>query len=235
MIIKSYKTHKVTSHDRLLDLIDKYVPQLPERSILTITSKIVSICEGRVVAKDSVESKEELVKKHADAYLKHGDISLTITNGVLIPTAGIDESNGNGYYILYPEDVQRSAEAIWLHLLKRDKLKELGVIITDSRSTPFRKGVTGFGLGYCGFNPLYSYIGHPDCFGKPLKATQSNCLDALAAAAVFCMGEGNEQTPFAVIDEAPSIRFQSLPPSEQEVKQLSINLEEDLYAPLLKR
>jgi F420-0:gamma-glutamyl ligase len=46
------------------------------------------------------------------------------------------------------------------------------------------------------------------------------------------MGEGNEQTPFAIITHAPHIEFQSTPLTREEIKQISIPLEEDFYAPL---
>jgi F420-0:gamma-glutamyl ligase len=97
-----------------------------------------------------------------------------------------------------------------------------------------RRGVIGIGLGWCGFKPLYNYIGKPDCFGNPLRVTMVNNLDALAAAAVFCMGEGNEKTPFAVIINPPKIEFQSTAPTDSDIQQISIPLEEDIYAPLLK-
>jgi dihydrofolate synthase / folylpolyglutamate synthase len=239
MKIDVYKTARVTAGDCLYSLLDRFLPRLEERSILAITSKIVSLSEGCVVEKDQVPSKEALIRQSADAYLDiHSEaphaIQLTIKNGILIPSAGIDESNGNGVYILYPTDIQQSARAIWDHLRQRDKLQELGIVITDSHTTPMRRGVIGIGLGYCGFKPLYNYIGKPDCFGVPLRVTQANHLDALAAAAVFCMGEGNEQTPLAVIRDAPRVEFQSSPPTEQEVEALSSPLREDLYAPLLE-
>jgi len=58
-------------------------------------------------------------------------------------------------------------------------------------------------------------------------------LDSLAAAAAFCMGEGSEQTPLVVITENDKIVFQNTPPTIEELKALSISIEEDLYAPLL--
>jgi F420-0:gamma-glutamyl ligase len=97
-----------------------------------------------------------------------------------------------------------------------------------------RKGVTGITLGWCGFEPLHSYIGQPDIFGHPLRVTQTNILDALAASAVFVMGEGAEQTPLALIEDLPQIRFLSDPPSQEQEQSLHIPLEEDIYAPLLK-
>ncbi len=234
------KTHRILPNDSLFTIIDTYVPPMQEREFLVVTSKIISLCEGKVVAKDLGISKEQLVKESADAYLNMGKepsrygIELTIKNNILIPSAGIDESNGNGMYILYPENIQESAKKIWEHIRCRDKIKALGVIITDSHTTPMRRGVIGIGLGWCGFKPLYSYIGKPDCFDVPLRVTMINILDALAVAAVFCMGEGNEQTPFARVSNAPKIEFQDEPPTIEEVNALSIPMEEDLYAPLLK-
>lgn len=239
MQIKTYKSHAVTPQDCLFSLIDAYVPQLQESCILVITSKLVSLCEGSVVHKAHVASKESLIQQSADAFLpcqsktSHA-IQLTIKNRILIPSAGIDESNGNGLYVLYPKDIQRSATSIWEYVRTRDCIEKLGILITDSHTTPMRRGVIGIGLGYCGFKPFHDYRGTPDCFGIPLRVTVSNHLDALAAAAVFCMGEGNEQTPFAVITDISKIEFQSSPPTDEESLQLSIPMEEDLYAPLLQ-
>ncbi len=240
MQIRTFKTHSITSKDSLFQIIDTYIPKLQEEEILVVTSKIISLCEGRVVPKNLGISKEELIRQSADAYLNipsesssHG-IQLTIKNNILIPSAGIDESNGNGMYILYPENIQESATKIWEHIRNRDKIKALGILITDSHTTPMRRGVIGIGLGWCGFKPLYSYIGKPDCFDVPLRVTMVNILDALAVPAVFCMGEGNEQTPFALIANAPKIEFQQNPPPVEEINELSIPMTEDLYAPLLK-
>ncbi len=239
MHIKTYKTHPVRVNDSLLTLIDTYLPPAQEKSIFVITSKIISLCEGSVVEKGNFFSKEALVRQSADAYLDDENkrshaIQLTIKNKILIPSAGIDESNGNGGYILYPKDIQRSAISIWEHVRKRDNLQDLGVLITDSHTTPMRRGVIGIGLGWCGFKPLYNYIGKPDCFGYTLRVTMSNHLDALAAAAVFCMGEGDEQTPFAMITGDVKVAFQSSPPTDGEIEEISIPMEEDIYAPLLE-
>jgi F420-0:gamma-glutamyl ligase len=59
-------------------------------------------------------------------------------------------------------------------------------------------------------------------------------LDALAAAAVFVMGEGDEQTPFAIIQDLPQkIVFLDRPPTVEEEQSIIIPMDEDLYAPLL--
>lgn len=239
MQVKSFKTHKVLPGESLIDIIPKYLPEMQEKSILVITSKILSLCQNRVVKKSEIEDKFDLIKREADLYLegeyskKYG-ICLTIKNGILIPTAGIDESNSNDHYVLYPAKIQEAAKAIWIFLKEHYQCEELGVLITDSHTTPLRRGVTGIALGWCGFQALYNYIGKPDIFGKPLRVTQSNVLDSLASASVFVMGEGNEQTPLAVINEVEKVVFQPRPPTEEEVQAISISLEEDLYAPLIQ-
>ncbi len=240
MEIKSLKTHKILSKESILEIIKHYVTMMHERSILVITSKILSLCQNRVVNKHQVLDKFELVKEEADLYLE-GDYSerygicLTIKNGILIPTAGIDESNSNGNYILYPLNLQEEATQIWNFLRIHYQINEVGVLITDSHTTPLRRGVTGIALGWCGFQPLHNYIGKPDIFGNLLRVTQTNILDGLASSAVFVMGEGSEQTPLALISSVGSnVVFQQEPPSKEEVESISISLEDDLYAPLLK-
>jgi putative folate metabolism gamma-glutamate ligase len=233
------KTHLIQTGDSLLDIMDTYVPPLKDGSLLAVTSKIISICQNRVVQKDTIDHKYTLIQQEADAILKTEDdnpydLYLTITNGLLIPSAGIDESNGNNHYILYPKDLPSITTVLWRHLCQRDNIKKLGLIVTDSHTTPLRRGVTGIALSWCGFKPLYSYIGTPDLFGKNLRVSQINNLDALAAAAVLMMGEGAEQTPFVLIKDAPRIKFVSRPPSLEEIESVYIPLHKDLYGPLLK-
>jgi putative folate metabolism gamma-glutamate ligase len=238
MKIEALKTHAIMPGESLDKILDAYIPQLPEKTIVAVTSKIISLCQGCIVAKSSVSSKRDLIKKEADAYLADDDnlynVHLTIKHNILIPSAGIDESNGDDVYILYPEHIQQTARQIWEHLRKRKQVDDLGVIITDSHTTPLRRGVTGITLGWCGFKPLYSYIGKPDIFGRPLRVTQINNIDALGSAAVFAMGEGGEQMPLALINNAPRIQFLSRPPVVEEEQDIYIPMEEDIYMPLFK-
>jgi len=48
------------------------------------------------------------------------------------------------------------------------------------------------------------------------------------------MGEGSEQTPLAVIDDAPFVEFQDRDPTVAELEPLRVPPEDDLYAPLLE-
>jgi len=237
MIVKSIKTRKITQQDNdIFPILDRFLPRLKERSILAVTSKIVAICEGRTLAMKNVD-KDKLIKQEADYYIprqksKHS-IVLTITHNTLIASAGIDESNGNGSYVLWPVNPQKTANQIRQYLVKRFSVKEVGVIITDSKTTPLRRGTTGFTLAHSGFSALTNYIDQPDIFGRALKMTQANIADGLGAAAVLMMGEGSEQTPLAVIEDIPFVKFQQRNPTKKELNELRIPLQEDLYALLL--
>jgi dihydrofolate synthase / folylpolyglutamate synthase len=203
-----------------------------EKLVITITSKIVSLAENRLVPKSSI-GKKELVERESDVYL--GEIGygchLTVKHNLLIPSAGIDESNSEtGDYILFPVDPFQSLRELHEKLCARFHLKELGLIMSDSHTTPLRNGVTGIALAYWGMHGIRSFIGQPDLFGRPLQMTNVNIVDALASAAVLAMGEANECQPLAVIQGA-EIDFTS----ETNPREVGIPIEKDLYGPILKR
>ena len=238
MKIFSIKTHKIRPYKQgLFEILDKYLTSLKERSIVVITSKIVSICEGRVVKSDGAD-KKELIEKEAEYFLpaekSKYNVTLTIKGNLLIPTAGIDESNGNGYYILWPKDPQKTANEVRQYLRKRFSVKKVGVIITDSKTTPLRWGTTGVAVAHSGFAALNNYIGKSDIFGRKFEMQKANIADALAASAVLVMGEGNEQTPLAVIEDVTFVKFQEKNPSRKALQDLHIDMDDDLYGPLLK-
>ncbi len=218
---------------------EKLQGKLKERSLLVVTSKLVSLAEGRVVARsgsspeESAQQKETLVRSEADAYLGvigHG-CHLTIKHGHLVVGAGIDESNSpDGGYILYPEDPFASAHRLWKGLREACGLRELGVILSDSRTMPLRQGVIGTSLAHAGFEGIRSRIGDKDLFGRSLKMTQVNIADALAAAAVVSMGESDEQRPLAVITGC-ALTFSERMMSFHDV---SIDPARDLYAPYIR-
>jgi putative folate metabolism gamma-glutamate ligase len=243
MNITPIKTHKITDVDKdILAVIDKYVLNLEENSILVVTSKIVAICEGRIqkINKETeTYDKEKLVKQESEYFIDKNEnqygFYLTITQNLLIPTAGIDESNGNGYYILWPEKPYDTANKIREHLVEKFKVANIGVIITDSKTTPLRWGTTGVSIAHSGFMALNNYMGKPDLFEREMRVTKANVVDGLAAAAVVVMGEGQEQTPLAVISEISNVEFTNKNINEEEIKNLKIPLEDDVYAPILKR
>jgi F420-0:gamma-glutamyl ligase len=74
-----------------------------------------------------------------------------------------------------------------------------------------------------GFKPLNDY-----------KSSRANIAGGLAAAAVTVMGEGAELTPLATISDLPFVSFEDSDPTEQELKDYFVSMDEDLFADLLK-
>jgi putative folate metabolism gamma-glutamate ligase len=238
MKVTPVKTRIVeASSCRLDELLRESLSEIPERSVIAITSKVISLCEGNVVPLES-GNKDEIIEGEAERFLpKSGnqyDVYLTIKYNLLVPSAGVDESNTNGHYVLWPKDPQQSANRCWRFLKDQFKLKQVGVIITDSVSAPLRWGVTGRCLAYCGLKGLNNKIGEADLFGRKLRMTRVNVADGLAAAAVLCMGESNEQTPLAVIEELPFVEFAAEPPADAELAGMTIDPGDDLYGQLLQ-
>ena len=114
--------------------------------------------------------------------------------------------------------------------MKKNKLKKLGVIVTDSRLLPLRAGVVGVALGYAGFKGIKNYIGKPDLFGRPFEFSKTDMADSVATAAVLVMGEGIEKQPLALISSAP-VEFTD----KTNRKELKIDIQEDIYKPLFEK
>ncbi len=237
MIVRSIKTAIITAGEMsVLEFLDKFLQQMEEASVLAISSKVVALCENNVVAVGTID-KEELIRQEADFYMqdkvgKYG-YHFTIKNNTLISMSGIDESNANGNYVLWPKQPQTSANAIRAYLVKRFKLQKVGVVIIDSVSTPMRLGTTGTTIGYSGFEALDDYIGTPDLFGRPFTMSRASIASGLAATANMVMGEGHTPTPIVVMEDLPFIKFQDRDPTPQELESIGVPLAEDIYEPLI--
>jgi putative folate metabolism gamma-glutamate ligase len=239
MNIKAIKTQKVRPGDELYKILDESLPSLEENTIVVITSKIISICQGNFVKKEPGVEKKDLIINEADLYnidenlTKFGLVIPTIKKSILIANAGIDESNTENSYLLWPKNIDTTVEEIWNHLrIKYDK-KNIGVIISDSYVRPMRWGTLGVGITWCGIEPLKDYRDTPDVFGRPLEMTQGNILDGVAAATVMVMGEGDEQTPIATVTDIPFVTFTDKAPTQEERKKMLIAIEDDIYGKLL--
>ncbi len=240
MFVRAIKTRPFNPpKDDLLSLIKESFLniKLKEKSIFNITSKIVSIWQGRCLSRQEVKDKDKLIAKEADFYLDrkktpHKYVMLTIKDNILLPSAGIDESNAKNYYILWPENPYKAAKQIYDFIQKEYKLKELGIVITDSRCTPLRRGTTGIAIAYYGFNPLRDYRKTKDIFGREYKVSLLNILDSLAATGVLIMGEGAEQTPIAIIQDIDNIEFGNIKLVQDS--SLEMDQDSDIFAPLLK-
>lgn len=236
MQVRAIKTRKfLPPKDDLWELLSA-IKDLKENSVVAVTSKVVSIGEGRCIPIDEIE-KDVLIIKEADKYLPRDLVPnewamYTIKNNLLTASAGIDESNGDGFYILWPEDPKDSAKKIREFLKNKFHLKNLGIIITDSRVTPLRRGVVGVAISYFGFKPLKDYRGTKDLFGREFEMETSDIPDSLATAAVLEMGEGLECQPIAIISDVPYIEFTESQ-SISGNNSLEIAEKEDLFYPFL--
>jgi|SRR3989344_2624890 len=199
MNIIAVKTPVFQEKDNLINFVNNQISSLEEGCVVVIASKIIALSQGRV---GELKDKNKLIKKNSQKIIKTPWVPLTFVNGEWCINAGIDESNANNKIILLPKNPFKVAEYLQKILKKRFSLKNLGIIITDTKSIPLRVGTIGRTIAYTGFNPLRSYVGKRDLFGRKNRLTQSNIADALAASAVLVMGEGDEQTPIVVIKNA---------------------------------
>ncbi|MEM2878456.1 MAG: coenzyme F420-0:L-glutamate ligase [Candidatus Hadarchaeales archaeon] len=181
--------------------------------ILVVSSKVVSLAEGRVIDLSDVRPSPtakrlarrtgqppefvEVILREADRVLKvmKGAI-LTLKDGHVCANAGADMSNAApGHAILWPKNPLYSSRKIMRSLCK----KPAGVIIADSVVRPLRLGTVGQAIGWAGFSPVVDCRGQPDLYGKPLRITFRALADQIATAAQLVTGEGNEKRPAAVI------------------------------------
>jgi len=205
---------------RVLEALEKERLRIENNDILAITSKVISISEGRVIELSKVIPSRkacrmsnkyhitaeicELIISEADAVIGGIDrVMLTLKDNVLMVNAGIDKKNaGPGKVILHPANSPKSAEQIRKKVLETSG-KRIGVIITDSRTQPLRVGTIGIALGVSGFDPVIDERGKPDLFGRPLQVTRRALADELATAAEILMGETSERVPAVLIRGAP--------------------------------
>ncbi len=75
MKIESIRTERIEPESStLLEVLDKAIATLMPRSIIAITSKIVSLCEGSVTAVDDAH-KEDLIRSQSDLYLPESKVN----------------------------------------------------------------------------------------------------------------------------------------------------------------
>ena len=177
---------------------------LTDGDIVTVSQKVVSKAEGRVVRLDDVVPSAyaeeiameldrdprviELIKAESVAIVRKDlprSILITETvHGFVCANAGIDTSNliEEGTVVLLPKDSDRSARRI------RGEIEAVtgarpAVIISDSFGRAWRHGQSEVALGCAGIEPLDDWRGLPDRHGNTLAATNIAVVDEIAAAA----------------------------------------------------
>ncbi|MDE2301784.1 MAG: coenzyme F420-0:L-glutamate ligase [Sphingomonadales bacterium] len=189
---------------------------------VVVAQKIVSKVEGRRVALADVAVRADgaalaarsgrpaplvqLICDESSAILRASPAVIVTRHrsGHVLANAGIDASNVGGnsgggedaHVLLWPRDPDASARAL------RAALGPAGrpaVVIADSLGRAWRMGTLGTAIGCAGLAALHDRRGEEDLFGRPLQATVVAVADAIAAAAVLAMGEGDEGTPVAIV------------------------------------
>jgi len=99
--------------------------------------------------------KDELAIQEADWYsprtsVPGGHLLFTRKENMLIASAGVDKSNAAGYMIMWPKDLAVMVKEIHSFIKAKNKLKDLGIIISDSRVTMMRRGTIGIAIAHFG-------------------------------------------------------------------------------------
>lgn len=194
-----------------------------DNDIIVLAESAVASAEGRVVELESIAPSKKAIElsrlyetdpRKMELIIQESDdilggipgVVVTITKGVLSPSAGIDNSNApEGHVVLLPEKPKRSAIEIRKKLMKEYNCN-IAVIIGDSRTQPLRLGCVGIALACAGIEPVEDVRGRKDLFGKPLLITRRAIVDNLVSAAQVIMGEADESIPAVLIRDAP-VRF----------------------------
>lgn len=227
MEVRPIKTRVFKERENLADFVVAHIPRVKEGTIIVVTSKIVALAEGRTVAIENEHTREDVIRKESDFAMRTMYTWLTLKDGLLMSSAGVDESNADGEkLILLPKDSYKTASALLRELKKRYKVKTLGILITDSRVMALRAGAVGVAMGYAGFRGIRDYRGTPDIFGRIMKISRTNIVDSLASAAVLVMGEGRERQPLALVTGLPVEYVE-----RTNRKEVSIPPEHDMYLP----
>jgi coenzyme F420-0:L-glutamate ligase/coenzyme F420-1:gamma-L-glutamate ligase len=190
--------------------------EIQNGDIVVVTHKIVSKAEGRIVDLACIKPSTKAIrmaKEHdkdprvMELILKESIQILRAKNGVIISetkhgfvcaNAGVDQSNVEGdMAALLPVDPDESASRIQ-EAVKKKIGKEIAVIITDTFGRTFRNGQTNVAIGIAGINPIKSYIGTYDMYGRKLRVTEIAVADEIASAAELVMGKA-QGTPVAIV------------------------------------
>ena len=191
--------------DDLAAALAEAAPWLRDGDIVVVTSKVMSKCEGRVVAAPSdPDERDALRRKLIDTeavrvLARKGRTLITENrNGIVQAAAGVDGSNvGATELALLPLDPDGSAAALRTAL--RDRLDvDVAVVVTDTMGRAWRNGQTDAAIGSSGLPVLYGYAGAVDRHGNELVVTEVAVADEIAAAADLVKGKLTA-VPIAVV------------------------------------
>ena len=236
----------ISKGDNVVDLIMEAIKErnesLLENDVVVITHKVISKAEGKVADLSTIvpseESKEislhtgkdprlvELILSESNEIVKiERDIIIAETkHGFVCANAGIDASNVgmlSSHVVLLPDNPDESARRIRNDIKSRTKIN-VSIIISDTFGRPFRKGQVNVAIGIAGIDPMVSYIGKTDMYGKILKVTEIAIADELASAAELVMGKSS-RIPVAII------RGCHYTSGDSSISNISRSKEDDLF------
>lgn len=175
--------------------------ELHDHDVITVTSKVVSKAEGRVVPFDGTdEHKIALIESESVRVLRRrGTLHIVETrHGFICANAGIDLSNtAEGTAVLLPLDPDKSARKVRGDL-ERATGKTLAVVVTDTFGRVWRTGVTDVAIGVAGLRPVHDLRGTTDHTGRTLEATEVAIADEIAGAAHLVLGKA-AMSPFSLV------------------------------------
>ncbi len=228
MHITSLKTtHIIQANENLFEVLLETLNynniSLKEKSIIVIAETLVATTQGRIINLNSINLISDKAQKLAiefsmdpklvQSVVNEADVIiggipkmlLTEKSGILIANAGIDKSNSgpDNFYTPWPENPFAEARKLTNLIKEKFHLKNFGIIISDSRVQPLRKGIVGVAIGVDGFDPVMDCKGRKDLYGHEMEWTERALADQLCDAAHLVMGECDEQTPFVLIQNAP--------------------------------
>jgi coenzyme F420-0:L-glutamate ligase / coenzyme F420-1:gamma-L-glutamate ligase len=228
----------------VVDRAEKLGFGIRNRDVLVVGQKAVSKVEGRIVDVSQIKPSQramriskmtgkspefvEIVLRDASRVVRADHLALIVTTrtGVTCLNGGVDKSNvkGDDMYALLPRDPDASAR----QLMKRIGSltgRRIGVIVSDTRSRPFRLGQIEECIGVAGLGPLVDYRGSKDLFGYTLHFKNVALADELASAAELVMGQGREAAPAAIIRGLKRVKFLN----RASTRSLTVSPSEDLF------
>src|SRR5215204_6258648 len=203
---------------RALQQNNNYNQSIENGDIIVLAQKIISKTEGRLInlynitpSKKAIDLSKKIDKdpRIIELILQESTKIVRIFNNIIITethhgficaNAGIDQSNVSNkkdQVLLLPINPDKSAESIRKEVYEKTR-KKVAVVITDTFGRPFRMGQTNVAIGIAGINPLKSYKGKHDMFGKILRVTEIAIVDEIAGAAELVMGK-TKGIPIAIV------------------------------------
>jgi coenzyme F420-0:L-glutamate ligase / coenzyme F420-1:gamma-L-glutamate ligase len=174
-------------HD-LAAIIAEHIPDLRDRDILVVSSKVVSKAEGRVLR--GVDRDAAIDREAVRLIAQRGQTRIVETrHGLVLAAAGVDASNTEpGSVVLLPEDPDSSARRLRVDI-RRHTGRDVAVVVSDTMGRPWRNGVVDVAIGVAGLSALADLRGSRDRYGNVLDATIVATADELAAAAELVKGK----------------------------------------------